>query len=110
MTFTESISTCFSNYVNFNGRAPRSEYWWWTLFVVLACIASALINGALYGIVVLGTFLPSIAVATRRLHDTNRSGWLQLLALIPLIGAVILIYWYAQESKEPALADSVGQL
>lgn len=101
MTFGESISNCFSKYADFNGRATRSEYWWWVLFVMLAAIASMIINDVVYALFALGTFLPSIAVATRRLHDTNRSGWLQLLVLIPLIGVIILIVWYAQEGKEP---------
>lgn len=100
MTFGESISSCFSKYADFNGRATRSEYWWWMLFTILAAIAAVIINEMLYGLVVLGTFLPTIAVTTRRLHDTDRSGWFQLLALIPLVGAIILIIWYAQEGKE----------
>lgn len=101
MTFGESISTCFSKYANFGGRATCSEFWWWFLFVVLIYIAAAMISEALSGLVALGTLLPSLAVATRRLHDTDRSGWWQLLGLIPLIGGIILLIWYVQEGKEP---------
>ena len=53
------------------------------------------------GLFSLAVLLPNIAVGARRLHDTDRSGWLQLIALIPLIGWIVLIYWYAQPSKEP---------
>lgn len=101
MTFGESISTCFSRYADFTGRASRSEYWWWTLFVVLATIAANIINDKVSALFSLATLLPSFAVGARRLHDVDRSGWFQLLYLIPVIGWVIVIYWAAQEGKEP---------
>ncbi|MDD4929030.1 MAG: DUF805 domain-containing protein [Gallionella sp.] len=106
MTFGESISTCFSKYADFNGRASRSEYWWWFLFTVLGYIATMMISELVYGLFALAVFLPSIAVAARRLHDTNRSGWLQLIVLIPLAG-LIVIYWLAQETR---LSDRDGEI
>jgi len=98
MTFTESIQTCFSKYADFNGRATRSEFWWWVLFVILATIAANILNDKLGILVSLGTLLPYIAVTARRLHDTNRSGWWQLIGIIPVIGWIIMIVWCAQES------------
>lgn len=99
MKFGESISTCFSKYAEFDGRASRSEFWWWTLFVVLASIASGIIGEAVSALFSLGTILPGLAVGARRLHDTDRSGWLQLLWFIPVIGWIVLIVWLAQEGK-----------
>lgn len=99
MTFADSIKTCFSKYADFNGRAVRSEYWWFVLFIVLGSVVTSLLSDFLYGVFVLGTLLPSIAAAARRLHDTGRSGWLQLIALIPIIGWLVLIYFLAQEGE-----------
>lgn len=101
MTFGESIKACFSKYADFNGRASRSEYWWWTLFVVLCSIATNIIGDQASALFSLGTLLPSFAVGSRRLHDVDKSGWLQLLYLIPILGWIPLIYWASQESKEP---------
>jgi len=95
MTFVESIQTCFKKYACFTGRAARSEYWWFILFYFVLAFVAALINQNLYGLVVLAMFLPLLAVSVRRLHDTNRSGWWVLLGLIPVIGIIILIWWYA---------------
>jgi len=101
MTFGESISTCFTKYAAFNGRAAKSEFWWWVLFIFLTSLATGMINHLLSSLVSLATLLPSLAVTTRRLHDSNRSGWWQLVGLIPLIGWIILIYWCVQDAKEP---------
>ena len=101
MTFVDSIKTCFSKYADFNGRASLSEFWWWVLFVFLASSAMSMISPMVSGLFSLAVLLPNIAVGARRLHDTDRSGWLQLIALIPLIGWIILIYWCVQPSKEP---------
>jgi uncharacterized membrane protein YhaH (DUF805 family) len=101
MTFFDAIKTCYSKYADFDGCASRSEYWWYMLFTVLASIAFSTVNEVLYGLFALANLLPSIAVTARRLHDTDRSGWLQLLVLIPLVGALILLYWYVQDSKRP---------
>jgi len=102
MTFTESIRTCFTKYADFNGRAVRSEYWW---FVLFSCIVSTVLHfinqsGLLAGLFSLIILLPSLGVAARRLHDTNRSAWFLLLNLIPIIGWVILIVWYIQKGDE----------
>jgi uncharacterized membrane protein YhaH (DUF805 family) len=99
MTFTESISTCFNKYANFEGTASRSEYWWFWLFLVLASVAASMINDVVYYLFALATLLPQLAVGVRRLHDTDRSGWWLLVGLVPLVGWIILIVFLAQEGK-----------
>jgi uncharacterized membrane protein YhaH (DUF805 family) len=103
MGFGQAVKTCFRKYADFHGRASRSEYWYWTLFISLLVLAGFLVMrmlglALLVGITALlaglALFLPSLAVAVRRLHDTNTSGWWYLLALIPYMGGCILIIWY----------------
>jgi uncharacterized membrane protein YhaH (DUF805 family) len=97
MTFQDSIQVCFRKYADFTGRASRSEYWWFFLFIVLVSAALSYVSNALSGIFAIGTLLPSLAAATRRLHDTGRSGWWQLIWLVPFIGWIWLIILLAQE-------------
>jgi uncharacterized membrane protein YhaH (DUF805 family) len=96
MTFQESIKLCLTQkYADFNGRAARPEYWWFALFIILVSLALSYVSnmlGLLFNVAVL---LPSIAAAARRLHDTNRSGWWQLIALIPVLGTIVLIVFLA---------------
>ena len=101
MTFTESIQTCFSKYADFNGRASKSEYWWFALFAFVTGVILSALNRNLAALFYLGILIPHIAVAARRLHDTNRSGWMQLIAFIPLIGWLIVLYFLIQDPKEP---------
>ena len=101
MTFGESISICFKKYATFEGRASRSEYWWFFLFTLLASTATGIISEALSALFSLAVLLPSLAVGARRLHDTDRSGWFLLLWFIPLIGWIVLVIWAIQDSKEP---------
>jgi uncharacterized membrane protein YhaH (DUF805 family) len=102
MNFGQAISSGFSNYVKFSGRAVRSEYWFWILFIVVGHIVAAIIDAVL-GIYAirplfhLATILPTIAVAVRRLHDTDRTGWWILIGLIPIVGWIILIIWYCEK-------------
>ena len=103
MTFTEAIRSGFENYVNFEGRASRSAYWWWFLFAILASAAAnildAILGIPLFSVIVgLGLLLPGLAVGVRRLHDTDRSGWWILIGLIPLIGLIVLLVFFVQES------------
>lgn len=100
MTFADSIKTCFSKYADFKGRATRSEYWWFILFVFLVGMVSSMIYPMLAGVFYLATALPTLAAAVRRLHDTDRSGWFVLLGFIPLIG-LVLLYFLVLEGKEP---------
>lgn len=102
MTFGESISRCFSKYADFNGRAAKPEFWWWMLFIFLASLAAGVISPVLSSLFSLATLLPCLAVTTRRLHDVGRSGWWQLIVLVPLIGWIVLIYWCVQDSRATA--------
>ena len=100
-------------YVDFSGVATRKEYWMYVLFIVVINIVLAIVDavlglqigggttGVLSLIFSLGTLLPSISIATRRLHDTNRTGWWQLIGIIPIIGWIVLIVFLVQDSKEP---------
>lgn len=106
MNFSTAVSTCFSNYVTFSGRAPRSEYWNWVLFVLIASVVLTAIDygvfgyqaGLISGIFSLIVFLPGWAVTVRRLHDIGRSGWWVFITLIPLVGVIVLIVWLIRES------------
>lgn len=103
MSFTESIAACMSKYAMFSGRASRSEYWWFYLFTVLlgwfASMVGAVVLGPMLGsffslAVSIALMIPALAVFTRRLHDTGRSGWWWLLSLT-IIGIIPLIIWLA---------------
>ena len=94
MDFQTALKTCLmQKYVEFNGRAARPEFWWFALFTFVVSLVLQVIGGEiLSGIFALAVLLPSIAVAVRRLHDVDRSGWWYLLVLIPFLGALILIF------------------
>jgi uncharacterized membrane protein YhaH (DUF805 family) len=116
MTFGESISTCLSKYVTWQGRASRSEYWYFILFCVLCYVVAMVIDRSLgttfnftnpatgleasmgygyaYTLVALGLFLPSLSAMVRRLHDTDHSGWWYWIVLVPLIGAILVLVWF----------------
>ena len=97
MDFMEAVKTCLSKYFDFKGRARRSEYWWFYLFTIIGSIITGIIDAIIFGvesaanggvislIFSLAVIIPTISAAARRLHDTNRSGWWQLLPLTPLL-------------------------
>jgi uncharacterized membrane protein YhaH (DUF805 family) len=99
----DAISTCFSKYVDFSGRATRAEYWWWVLIMGFGAIIVGeslnLIHPAAGSIVGVALLLPGLAVAVRRLHDIDKSGWWLLIALVPLIGWLVLIIFYAKRGS-----------
>jgi uncharacterized membrane protein YhaH (DUF805 family) len=101
MNFQDAIKTCFTKYADFSGRASRSEYWWFVLFIIIVSLATSFISTTLSALFTLATIVPSLAAAARRLHDSDRSGWMQLIALVPVVGWIIVIYFLAQEPKEP---------
>ena len=109
MTFVQSIKAVLSNYAGFTGRASRSEFWWFTLFSFIVSTIFRTLSGGntesffgVFGTVVaIALLLPSLAVGVRRLQDIGRSGWYLLLALIPLVGIIILIVWWAR-AGDPA--------
>jgi uncharacterized membrane protein YhaH (DUF805 family) len=108
VSFQDAVKICLSKYVDFTGRARRSEFWWFFLFTVIVSIVASILDaifGTTYGtggvfntIASLALLLPSIAVAIRRLHDTSRVGWWILIGLIPIVGWIILIVFYCQDS------------
>ena len=98
MTFADSIRTCFAKYADFNGTASRSEFWWFQLFLVLVGAALSLLSTTLASLFYLAILLPDLAVGARRLHDTGKSGWWQLLLIVPL-GVIVLIVFWVQEPK-----------
>ena len=91
------IDCITKNYVNFNGRARRKEYWMFVLFSALLCIVTVIIDRMIGGpyivtsIFSLAIFLPNLAVTVRRLHDTDKSGWWVLLQFIPYLGGIIIL-------------------
>ncbi|MAO07709.1 MAG: hypothetical protein CL596_03255 [Alteromonas sp.] len=107
------------NYAKFDGRARRSEYWYFTLFNIIITVPLitlfvvlsdsggtseivSLIFVALLGLIVLALFIPSIAVAVRRLHDTGRSGWWYIIGMIPVVsyvGSIVLLVFYCTDSQ-----------
>jgi uncharacterized membrane protein YhaH (DUF805 family) len=101
MNFGQAIASGFQKYVTFSERAPRSEFWYWALFVFLVSILTNIVDfvmfpsgsfGPVSGIWQLAVFLPGLAVSIRRLHDVDRSGWWFLL-IFTIIGALLLLYW-----------------
>ncbi|MFO6465800.1 DUF805 domain-containing protein [Jannaschia sp. KMU-145] len=117
MTFTDAVRTVLrEKYATFSGRAARSEFWWFYLFTLVAGLAISLIDRVIFGVnedgdvnglfgfvFALAIIVPSIAVAIRRLHDRDRSGWWMLLCLVPLIGGLILIFafWIRRGTEGP---------
>ena len=99
MSFGEAIKSCFSKYATFSGRARRSEYWYFFLFNFLIGFVLGLILQPLAYVYTLATLLPSLAVCFRRMHDIGKSGAYLLLALIPIVGAILLIVWFCQDSQ-----------
>ncbi|MCL8380891.1 MULTISPECIES: DUF805 domain-containing protein [Xanthobacter] len=128
MTFTQAVRSCLSQYAGFQGRAPRSEFWWFWVFTLLMEIAAFVIGTMLLAgsitatqvsggqidawyffagpnwlstVVHLGLILPSLAVAVRRLHDIGRTGWWFLILFVPF-GFFVLLFWWVQPSqREP---------
>jgi uncharacterized membrane protein YhaH (DUF805 family) len=103
MNFWQAIKSGFFNYVTFSGRAIRSEYWFWVLFTLLGGLATEILDAGIFssdiptasplnGVFNLLTFLPSLAISVRRLHDIDRTGWWVLIAFT-IIGVFVLLYW-----------------
>jgi uncharacterized membrane protein YhaH (DUF805 family) len=109
MGFTDAVRICLQKYADFSGRGRRSEYWYFALFNLLVAIAAGILDailgtdfdtgsGVIGLLASLALLLPGLAAGVRRLHDTTRSGWWILIGLIPIIGWIILIVFYVQDS------------
>ena len=109
MNFGQAISTCFTKYATFSGRASRPEFWWFFLFQILVSIGASFISEMLSGLVSLALLLPALAVGARRLHEIGRTGWWQLLGLTG-IGLLVLIYWWVQPAGEGSNADDAASV
>jgi uncharacterized membrane protein YhaH (DUF805 family) len=107
ISFPKAISLGFSGYANFRGRSTRAEYWWWTLFALIAGFFGGILDVSIFGflagnweaadwsifqnLISLALFLPGLAVLVRRLHDINKTGWWALwFCLIFLAGMILL--------------------
>jgi uncharacterized membrane protein YhaH (DUF805 family) len=99
MSFAAAVGICFRKYVNFDGCASRSEFWWWFVFTLIVTVTLRAISYNLAAVFSFATFLPSIAVTARRLHDIDRSGWWQLLYFFPVIGWIVLIIFCAEPTQ-----------
>jgi uncharacterized membrane protein YhaH (DUF805 family) len=106
MGFVDAIKSGFRNRINFSGRATRSEFWFWTLFVVLYSVVlmvaflalnldvdKALNPFIVVCLLILVSVVPGIALTVRRLHDLGRSGWTGLVLVVPFLGQVIFVVW-----------------
>ncbi|GAB4362452.1 MAG: hypothetical protein Kow0026_26240 [Oricola sp.] len=110
--FMECVKYCFNHYARFRGRARRPEFWYFALFNFLVSLGLGVVDRLVLGfgddvsplnsLYSLAVLVPSIAVGARRLHDTGRSGWWQLILFIPLIGLIVLIIWWAGRGEERA--------
>jgi len=101
-------SVLTDKYADFTGRARRAEYWWFALMNVIVITAIGIVSFilfsvsetlgyfgfAIYGVYALAVIVPGLAVAVRRLHDTNKSGWMLLVGFIPLVGPILLLVFY----------------
>ncbi|MDQ1431181.1 MAG: hypothetical protein QOF40_1783 [Actinomycetota bacterium] len=92
-------------YAQFTGRARRAEYWWFSLATLIVGVVLSVLGAVssifliLYYVYALAVLIPSLAVGVRRLHDTGRSGWWLLIALVPIVGVIVLIVFFATDSK-----------
>lgn len=105
------IAICLKKYATFSGRAQRSEFWYFNLFISIVYLALYSLDdlmirnemksgpGGLHYLCVFGFLLPSISVHSRRLHDIGKSGWCQLLAFTPVVGGFILLAMVLTDSS-----------
>ena len=109
VSFSQAVRMAFDSYCRFQGRSSRSEYWWWVLFCSILGFCIGIVEGILdfsmtavqatSGILSLVLLLPGLGLSVRRLHDIGKSGWWILLGLIPVVGAIVLIIWFARNSQ-----------
>tara|TARA_A100001011_G_scaffold385128_1_gene458665 strand:- start:617 stop:982 length:366 start_codon:yes stop_codon:yes gene_type:complete len=103
MKFSESVSTCIKKYFVFEGRASRSEYWWFQLIVSPSYLISEVVESEISYFflgITLFTLIPAISAGVRRLHDTNKSGFFILISFIPFIGGLVLLFFFITEGTK----------
>jgi uncharacterized membrane protein YhaH (DUF805 family) len=103
----QAVRIGFSKFADFSGRSSRPEYWYFMLPIIVLMFVTNLVDSILLGgmpalslIVALATLVPTLSASARRLHDTNRSGWWLLVALVPVVGAFVVIYLCCQPGTE----------
>lgn len=103
MDFKQAVIRCVRDkYADFNGRAGLPEFWWFALACVLVAVVFNVLRLHMLGTLAnLALLLPALAVGARRLHDTGKSGWFQLVGFIPVLGLILLVYWMVQPSVGP---------
>jgi uncharacterized membrane protein YhaH (DUF805 family) len=113
MSFQDAIRVCLQRkYADFNGRARRSEFWFFVLFSAIVSAVGGVLDaifglrsgsyggtGPIQGVFQLALLVPSLAVGARRLHDIGRSGWWQLIGLVPVAGWIVLLIFFVQDSR-----------
>ena len=102
MNFVESIQSCYKKFFDFSGRASKSEFWWFHLCVIIIYGMQFVFQGDLvlvFSILVIANIIPLYAAGVRRLHDTDKSGWMVLISVIPLIGLYIIFLLIADGTK-----------
>ena len=102
MNFVQSIQTCYKKFFDFSGRASKSEYWWFQLYAIIIYGMQFVFQGDLvlvFSILVIANIIPLYASGVRRLHDTDKSGWMVLISVIPLIGLYIIVLLIADGTK-----------
>ena len=104
--FAACVRQGFERFADFKGRSNRPEYWWFALALFLGSAVATILdnailggNGFLNGLYQIVVLIPAIAAGVRRLHDTGRTGWWMLLAFIPILGTIILIYFFIQPGQ-----------
>ena len=125
MNIVQATTTCLKKYFTFSGRAKRSEFWWFYLFGILVTVVYTLfVEPLLFAWIYSGDFnlfifylignlpillfmIPILAAGSRRLHDTGKSGWWQIVGVIPLLGLILLIVWWATNTKQEG--DKYGE-
>ncbi|MEC7761363.1 MAG: DUF805 domain-containing protein [Pseudomonadota bacterium] len=116
MNMMQAVKSVYSNYFTFSGRSRRAEFWWFYLFYLIVYFVLGMIDAVVFGttttspgsfsaqtdtpilsgLFALATLIPNLALGVRRMHDIDRKGWWLLISLIPLVGIIVLIVWFAK--------------